>query len=56
MKQLSVQITKPVVLRHEDGQSKEGRNEADGEKEKKGEDNVTTGNVLEVQYLCFPCR
>lgn len=33
------------------------KNEAKGEKEKKGkgEDNVTTGNVLEVQCICFPC-
>lgn len=25
-------------------------------RKRKGEDNITTGNVLEVQRLCFPCR
>lgn len=32
------------------------RNEAEGEKKRKGEDNVTTGNVPVVLCLYFPCR
>lgn len=54
MKQLSAQSTKPtklVVFRHEDGHSGWRK-----EWQRKEEDNITTGNVLEVQCLCFPRR
>lgn len=53
MRQLSVHITKPLVLRHEDGHSdggKERRRRGERKEKKHGEDGGATGNVLKSLF------